>query len=510
MKATIYCRVSTHKQEDNYSLGAQEQDCREYAAKQGWEVSEVYREAASGVDLWERPQLTLLRDSMRRGEFQFLLVWKLDRLSRETNHQGLLFSEAERAGVSIDSATEDLDDSFQGKLVRAVAVAIAEAERQKIVERTHRGRVAKLHSGRVLSHVNDLYGYRYDPATETYRTVDPEVEAVRLVFDWYLEGTKLDEIVSRLNAMGAPVGSAYGWTRTKVSKLVAREEYATGQGWANRYYSPKDARKHGTRERPRDEWITVAYPPLIDMETWERAKRRRQTNKFCAPYNRTRRSYILAGLLWCSECGKKFGAVTTTATAKRREYRYYECRGMRDYPHVYDCRSPRLVRAEEVEAEVWGTIEQTIHNPDLMTKEIFRLQDQSPKRAELEARLGQSEQRLGVLTLERQQAIRLAVQGTISETELKLELARITEQTEFWAQQKQQFESVLSQQTAQCNLMRDLYILSLQIEGWGSEQRREVARQLIRRVTVDRSGEILITMSIPEDFSLNCSPLPCS
>src|SRR3954470_1851225 len=127
-RAAIYCRVSSSAQEDNSSLGTQEAGCRAYAEEQGWTATSVYREVHSGAELFERPQLTQLRDAMKRHEFDVLLVYALDRLSRKQTHQGLILSEAEYAGVAWDSVTEDIDNSPQGQILRAVIGGMAEME----------------------------------------------------------------------------------------------------------------------------------------------------------------------------------------------------------------------------------------------------------------------------------------------------------------------------------------------------------------------------------------------
>src|SRR5215211_2873614 len=98
-RCVVYCRISSAGQEDNSSLETQEQDCRAYAAAHGWSVVGVFKDIHTGRELFERPQLTLLRESMRRREFDVLLVWALDRLSRKQTHQGLILTEAEHAGA---------------------------------------------------------------------------------------------------------------------------------------------------------------------------------------------------------------------------------------------------------------------------------------------------------------------------------------------------------------------------------------------------------------------------
>lgn len=85
---------------------------------------------------------------MRSGGFEVLLVHALDRLSRDQNHLGLVLSEAEHAGVLWHSATEDIDNSATGKILRAVIGGMDELERLKIAERTQRGKRARVESGK--------------------------------------------------------------------------------------------------------------------------------------------------------------------------------------------------------------------------------------------------------------------------------------------------------------------------------------------------------------------------
>ncbi len=147
-RVAVYCRVSSAGQEDNSSLDTQEAACRAHAAERGWAVVAVYREVHTGAEIFERPQLSRLRDAMRHGGFDVLVVHALDRLSRKQTHQGLILAEAEHAGVEWDSVTEDIDNSPTGQILRAVIGGMAELERLKIVERTMRGRRARVEAGK--------------------------------------------------------------------------------------------------------------------------------------------------------------------------------------------------------------------------------------------------------------------------------------------------------------------------------------------------------------------------
>ncbi len=150
LRAALYCRVSTTGQEeDGTSLTTQEAADREHAAALGAKVDEahVYREVYSGVELWERPQLTRLREAIRRRQIGVVVCYAIDRLARDPVHLGVIRSEAEHAGVRVEFVTEPLDDSPEGQLIRFVRGFAAKVEHEKIKERTWRGRLARIQAG---------------------------------------------------------------------------------------------------------------------------------------------------------------------------------------------------------------------------------------------------------------------------------------------------------------------------------------------------------------------------
>src|SRR5688500_17301407 len=108
----IYIRVSSALQEDEgTSLATQEERCRAYAVERGYTVDEahVYREVHTGTELWERPKLTLLRDALRRRHIDGVVAYAIDRLSRDPVHLGVIISEAEHTGATVEFVSEPLD-----------------------------------------------------------------------------------------------------------------------------------------------------------------------------------------------------------------------------------------------------------------------------------------------------------------------------------------------------------------------------------------------------------------
>src|SRR5262245_53652385 len=120
LRAAVYVRVSSAKQTEGTSLTTQAESCQAHAAEIGAvvEPSAIFREVFSGTELWQRPQLTLLRDSMRRGEVDVLICHSIDRLSRDQNHLIVLLTEAQRYSCRVVFVIEPLDDSPEGEVVR--------------------------------------------------------------------------------------------------------------------------------------------------------------------------------------------------------------------------------------------------------------------------------------------------------------------------------------------------------------------------------------------------------
>ena len=122
-RAAIYVRVSTRTQEtEGTSLDSQLAACRDYAASRGATVDEgdVYREVHTGTELWERPQLTRLREAIRARVIYLVVVHASDRLSRDAILLGMVLIEADHACVAIEFVTEPIDYSPESLLFQSV------------------------------------------------------------------------------------------------------------------------------------------------------------------------------------------------------------------------------------------------------------------------------------------------------------------------------------------------------------------------------------------------------
>lgn len=182
LRAIIYCRVSTDKQEqEGESLEYQEEKCKKYAELHGIEVLMALKEAKSGFIHYSlREQLTLARQFIKDGLAEMIIVWDLRRFSRNFVHSALIFEEIEQAGGTIVSVSENIDNSLTGKLIRSILAWSAESEREKILEYANRRWQTRIELGLPTGTGFAPYGWDWGNEEKTCYVINKEKAATRL------------------------------------------------------------------------------------------------------------------------------------------------------------------------------------------------------------------------------------------------------------------------------------------------------------------------------------------
>ena len=133
MKTAVgYARVSSRSQEDNSSLESQIQAIRAFAAENNIEIKSEVREVFSGASLFDRPLLNQIRDEIRAETYNYLIVYDIDRLSRDMVHLALLLNECERFNTKLKIVQGNYEDTADGRLLFSIKGYLAEAECMKI------------------------------------------------------------------------------------------------------------------------------------------------------------------------------------------------------------------------------------------------------------------------------------------------------------------------------------------------------------------------------------------
>ena len=292
MRVALYARVSTESQQARGTIGSQLAVLRDRVGVEGEEViAEFCDDGHSGARL-DRPGLDALRDAAQAGLIERVWCLSPDRLARVYAYQVIVLDELARHGVGVRfTDAPPLDDDPQAKLLTQVQGVIAEYERAKIAERYRRGKLFRSRAGEVLAW-RTPYGYRRQPRDAhnpaRLEVFEPEAAIVRRIFHDYVHGGhSLREIIRRLAAdqVPPPTGRDRLWRPSTLSNLLRNQAYI-GRLYVNRTEAIPDPRP-GRRSRqvphPREDWITIAVPAIVDEPTFEAAGRVSRDNSQWSP-----------------------------------------------------------------------------------------------------------------------------------------------------------------------------------------------------------------------------------
>lgn len=497
-QAIIYCRVSTKGQEDDgTSLDSQELACRQLAAARGYAVAGVTREVYTGAELWDRPKLAQVRADLKGGTFHAIIVYAIDRLSRDPIHLAIVAEECERAGVALEFVTEPLDSTPEGQLIAYVRGYAAKIEREKIRERNMRGRKSRALNGKVPGAGFDLYGYRKDRDTGLRVICEPEAAVIRDIFTWIgVEGLGISAVVRRLNERAvvppstgkvqfSDAARAPRWGTGTVGRFLRQSAYM-GEAYAWRYQTRVPGRAAGSKARPREEWIRLpehTTPAIVSPELWAAVQHRLETNhgEWTRNMNKARQ-YLLRGLVICAVCKRPMYAQPT------RDIQVYRC-SSRHAPEG-KC-GGSSVSASLLEPWVWQQVESVLRNPEIIAEEVRRRQGDGPDpvlASDLEhvrARLARIEKQQAGMGARLRDAVHDAVLWDLLTSELaKMEQERADLQTavadiETRLAQHQDFKDRLEALSTYCERVRQ------NLATFGFEEKRLALEALAVRVTVN-------------------------
>jgi site-specific DNA recombinase len=402
-RAAIYCRVSSTGQKDNSSLRTQKAGCRAFCAERGYQLVDVFSDVYTGALYRERPALTALRQRVRAGEIDVVVAYALDRLSRNQAHLAILVEEVEDRGASVAFVTEDFEDSAVGRFIRSAKGFAAEIEREKIVERTERGKRDRVDKGRPHAGPRPPYGYSW--VHENDRATGKEVRCVRLVenpatapivrriFREVAAGSSARQVAIRLSTEGIPTPTGLAtWQNASAIKIIRNPVYV-GAPAAYRYRR-EEVRGHkvvrGGVEVDGKGWrysrqsaaatkvLAGVAPALVPPELAAEAIARLAANKQESTRNNPNPEAALlrGGYARCGYCGNALNADNGQAGTS------YRCnttqRDRHGCPHF-------SIQAHTLDDAVWPGVRARLLDRALIAAELERLRRDDPTRADADA-----------------------------------------------------------------------------------------------------------------------------
>ncbi|MFC1987292.1 recombinase family protein [Chloroflexota bacterium] len=358
MKAAIYCRVSTDDQEkEGTSLQTQREACLAYCEQKGYEVVRQFSETFSGLTL-ERPKLTELRDLVRASAIDFIVVYCLDRLSRDPAHGAMLFQQLEEQNVSLEAVTETIENTDLGKLISYIRGFASKLEAEKIRERTMRGKQAYLKQGKLPQGTGiGIYGYEWNKDTGRRTVNELETKVVQKMFTMVLQGFSYHKIALELNKTGIKSKSGSMWNPLTIRRIATNQTY-TGKT----YYGMSKRVGNRVIAQPKENWTLLPdiTPPIITEDMFQRTQEAIKQAKLSRPIKPSS-PYLLTGFMKCSKCGSPLGGTTLNG-----KYRYYQCRGARPTATRGKICDAGYIKADYLEKTVWNKVIEMIASPFTM------------------------------------------------------------------------------------------------------------------------------------------------
>jgi site-specific DNA recombinase len=316
----IYARVSSEDQVSGTSLDDQVDKCLKQAAVYGWEIPKeriFIDDGYTGSNL-ERPHMTRLRAAVATGEVDCVMVFKLDRLSRNIRDTVNLVLEewSKTHKVVFRSVTEDFNtNSPLGTLIFSILASFAHFERDVIRDRTENGRRRRFSQGRRAAG-DAPFGYDRGEVNGTMVINPVEAELVKKIYHLYLQGHGFMRIATMLNNAGYRTTNGNEWTDKTVRDIAISEVYTGKVKYSGEYAGGN-------------------HDPIIDQETFDavqevRAARERVGGRAIGS------PFLLAGLVKCKACGHLLYTQPATESRRKRKngeiyisqnHAYYLCGG---------------------------------------------------------------------------------------------------------------------------------------------------------------------------------------
>jgi site-specific DNA recombinase len=388
MRAAIYARVSTDRQERNQTIDSQLTALRGWVTANGHELAEahVFRDEGHSGSRLDRPALDRLRDAVRDAEIDLVAVHSPDRLARKYAYQVLLLEEFRRAGCAVAFLLHPISDDPNDQLLLQIQGAIAEYERAVLAERFRRGKLQKAREGHAV-HARPPYGYRFvarhDGVPARLVLDEAEADLVRQAYAWFIEDRlSLRQLLRRLNfGPWYPRSGRRPWSASTVHHILSDPVY-TGTAYANRYEyvaakkpragSSAAVARNSRRLKPKEQWIAIPVPALVDQTTWDRAQDQLARNARLAFRNNAKHNYLLRCLMTCGTCGRSMHG-RTSISGNGNQHQYYSCAGKDRILSARDTACPQApIKARDIEHAVWEHVAGLLGDPAHLVAQFAR------------------------------------------------------------------------------------------------------------------------------------------
>lgn len=285
--AGIYIRVSTEDQaREGFSLGEQEEKLRQLCKYKDFEIFKVYKDAGiSAKNMKDRPAFQQMLDDMKTGKFNYIVAYKLDRVTRSVRDLEVLISTLEQYHCYLICDRDDVNTSTaNGRFFVRMLTVLSQLEIEIVSERTKFGLNGAIKAGHIPGKVP--LGY-YRDIDKTLKVDVTTKDIVLRIFELYLEGKSYQSISNILNQEKVLSPNNKKWCDSTIDRIINNKIY---MGDYERY-------KYDTDKET--ELFVDVVPPIITRAMWEEVQKQKEKNQRSYCRNRV---YIFFQKLVCPTC----------------------------------------------------------------------------------------------------------------------------------------------------------------------------------------------------------------
>lgn len=377
-RLALYTRVSTIEQsEEGYSIDEQERLLRSWAEKNNYEVYKCYSDRGiSGKDIKNRPALKELLKDAEEKKFDMVISWKINRISRKLADVLKIVDILEKNDITFKSYSEPFEtDTPAGKMQFQMMALIGEFERGTIAQNVKMGMCAKAKSGewcggRVLGYdlvpIDSQEGAKRKKNRLTIN--EKEAEAVRFIFNEYVNGKGYKAITNQLNKLSYKTKKGNDFSVGSIREIltnpvyIGKVRYNVRQNWSEK-------RRRNINANP---IITDGiHEPIIEEGLWDKVQAIMESKKG-KPSRIYDGEYPLTGILKCPKCGAGMVISRTTnklADGTKKRIAYYCCGAWKN-KGTSVCNS-NTIRVDKANEYVFNKLSELLSN-EKMVETIVR------------------------------------------------------------------------------------------------------------------------------------------
>ncbi|MGE6577404.1 recombinase family protein [Paenibacillus xylanexedens] len=518
IKVAIYVRVSTEEQaEHGYSIEAQLETLRDYCKLYGKEVFEEYVDAGiSGKSIEGRYALQQLLKDAESNLFEEVLVWRLNRLARNSLDLLTTIEQLKSWNVTFRSFTENFEtETPTGKLTLQMMSAIGEFERNTIVENVKMGMKQRAKTGK---HNGKLpLGYRSvnDPSTPSDRAnviiIESEAEIVLRIFKLCSTGRGLKSIANELNHAGYKTKTGNTFSTSAIKEILNNPFY-NGKIRYNRYVNWSDKRRRGKNTQP----IIVEgqHEAIVTNDLWNKVQFLIQKRSI-TPSRIFDGEFLLTGLIRCPQCGAAMVASRTKSKSKSGEIKnhlYYSCGAFRNKGSSV-C-SANSIRKQEAEEEVMNRLARVLSEDRILKAIVDKINHRlSTRTIPLQSELEHIRSQLEQAVSRKQKYLDLFELGNVDKSFFTGRMQEIQDDLIKFQAEKSKLELELNEDNSSpvvFEQVRELiHGLHRVLTTASFEQRKTLLHLFIKRISLNTSKKIeTIELSFDESVDSYFSDSP--